>query len=194
MIIGLTGGIGSGKTTVANMFSDFGIPIYVSDIEARKLMESSTEIHNELVALFGNKAIVNNKPDRAYIGNIVFQDKTLLQKLNSIVHPVVQKHFKQWYHNCKAPYVIKESAILFEQNLNNSCDAVITVTAPIEIKIQRVIKRDGSDRANVINRMNNQWTDEQKIALSDFVIENIDIETTRKKVAEVHQILLKKAT
>jgi dephospho-CoA kinase len=190
-IIGLTGGIGSGKTTVAKMFSEQGIPVYIADEEAKKLMDLD-EIIEEVRITFGNDIIVNNKIDRAKLAKIVFNNAEQLKKLNNIVHPAVQKHFKNWLKiHYSAPYVIKEAAILFETNGHKQCDKVITVVAPQLLRIERVVLRDKSDKESVLQRINNQWSDEKKIMLSDFVIENIDLEKTKKQVDDIIKLLNK---
>ncbi|MBC9798645.1 dephospho-CoA kinase [Sinomicrobium weinanense] len=191
MIVGLTGGIGSGKSTVAAMFSELGVPVYIADTEAKKLMHTSPKIREQIVQLFGEKAYTQSGPDNAYIAGIVFRDKTLLTRLNSIIHPEVGRHFKGWYTNQKAPYVIKEAAILFESGAYKDCDAVITVTAPLETRIERVILRDGAAREAVEARIKNQWDEARKIELSDYVITNTDLENTEKQVQELHLRLIK---
>lgn len=190
-IIGLTGGIGSGKTTVANMFSEQGIPVYIADEEAKKLMDLD-EIIEQVKITFGNEIILNKKIDRAKLAKIVFNNAEQLKKLNKIVHPTVQKHFKKWLKiHDSAPYVIKEAAILFETNGHKQCDKVITVVAPQLLRIERVVLRDKSDKESVLQRIDNQWSDEKKILLSDFVIENIDLEKTKAQVDNIIKLLNK---
>ncbi|HRZ74460.1 MAG TPA: dephospho-CoA kinase [Flavobacterium sp.] len=184
-IIGLTGGIGSGKSTVANLFMSKGVPVYIADTEAKKLMESRNII-TKITNYFGNDILVNSKIDRPKLAKLVFNNPEKLSELNNIVHPEVQKHFQNWLKNKKDfPFVIKEAAILFETGGNKQCDKVITVVAPQELRIQRVKERDKVTREDVLERINNQWTDEMKILVSDFVIENIDIESTKSKVDEI---------
>jgi len=184
-IIGLTGGIGSGKSTVANLFMSKGVPVYIADTEAKKLMESRNII-TKITNYFGNDILVNLKIDRPKLAKLVFNNPEKLSELNNIVHPEVQKHFQNWLKNKKDfPFVIKEAAILFETGGNKQCDKVITVVAPQELRIQRVKERDKVTREDVLERINNQWTDEMKILVSDFVIENIDIESTKSKVDEI---------
>jgi dephospho-CoA kinase len=181
-IIGLTGGIGSGKSTVARMFMTHGIPVYIADEEAKKIMESETVI-NEVATVFGKDILFDSSIDRAKLAKIVFNNPEKLAQLNKIIHPVVQEHFKNWVKNYpNVPFVIKEAAILFETGGHLQCDKVITVVAPKLQRVQRVILRDKSDQESVLQRMNNQWSDEQKILLSDFIIENIDLEKTKVQV------------
>ena len=193
MIVGLTGGIGSGKSTVAKMFSDLNIPVYIADDEAKQLMNNTAAIRNAIIQIFGKASYEKNVLNRKYLAAKVFQDKALLNKLNAIVHPAVKKHFQTWYSaHSNAPYVIKEAAVLFENNGYKECDYVITVVAPEEIRIQRVMERDRTSREAVLARIQNQWSDADKLALTDFSIENIDLATTMKTVHQIHEKLLKK--
>lgn len=193
MIVGLTGGIGSGKSTVAAMFSELGIPVYVTDDEAKKIM-LLPHVQKLVTDLLGQETIKNGIPDRPLIAQKVFSNRDLLAKLNQIIHPEVQKHFLLWHLQQKAPYIIKEAAILFESGGNKQCKFVITVTAPLDTKIKRVMLRDGATREMIEARMKNQWPDEEKIKLSDFTIQNVNIASTRLQVNEIHEILLKKAS
>ena len=188
-IIGLTGGIGSGKTTIANYFKSFGIPVYIADDEARKIMQSA-QILEAIKKVFGETIFENDKLNREELAKIVFNNPKKLEKLNKIVHPAVKKHFEHWLlQHTAAPYVIYEAAILFESGSYKNCDLVITVTAPVESRIQRVVERDKTTRELVLKRINAQWTDEQRISKSDFVIENTSIETTKLEVVKILKIL-----
>lgn len=188
-IIGLTGGIGSGKTTIANYFKSFGIPVYIADDEARKIMQSA-QILEAIKKVFGETVFENDKLNREELAKIVFNSPEKLEKLNKIVHPAVKKHFEHWLlQHTAAPYVIYEAAILFESGSYKNCDLVITVTAPVESRIQRVVERDKTTRELVLKRINAQWTDEQRISKSDFVIENTSIETTKLEVVKILKIL-----
>ncbi|WKL43642.1 dephospho-CoA kinase [Flavobacterium sp. ZE23DGlu08] len=188
-IIGLTGGIGSGKTTIANYFKSFGIPVYIADDEARKIMQS-VEIISAIKNVFGDEVFENEKLNREELAKIVFNNPEKLEKLNNIVHPAVKKHFEQWLlQHTTAPYVIYEAAILFESGSYKNCDLIITVTAPIESRIKRVVERDKTTRELVLKRINAQWTDEQRISKSDFIIENTSMETTKLEVVKILKIL-----
>jgi len=191
IIVGLTGGIGSGKTTVAKQFALLGIPVYIADEEAKKLMSKSKIIKKKLIELFGEKAYLDEKLNRPYLAEIIFNDKTYLSKMNAIVHPKVAKHFDKWVKKQNAPYVIKEVAILFENGGHKLCDYVITVTASEEVRIERILKRDLTSKEKIIAIMNNQWTDAQRIALSDFVINNSNFQDTKAQVLKIHKELLK---
>ena len=188
-IIGLTGGIGSGKTTVAQLFSELGVPIYIADTEAKKLMDSSKVIRRKLVALLGEDAYSGTKLNRKFVADKIFNDKFLLDAVNAVIHPKVAAHFKKWVSKQKATYVIKEAAILFENGSYKDCDMVILVTAPKQMRINRVMARDNTSKAEIEQRMNNQWSDEKKLKLADIIIENIDLKTTKNKVEAIHNLL-----
>ncbi len=188
-IIGLTGGIGSGKTTVANHFIGAGIPVYIADDEARKIMQSP-EILREIEKIFGSVIFKNEVLNRQKLAEIVFSNSDKLKQLNAIIHPSVKKHFGNWILNYKnSPFVIYETAILFEGGSYKDCDKIITVTAPLETRIERVIQRDKTSRENVLKRIKMQWTDDQRLGKSDFVIENINPEITKSEVGKILKIL-----
>ena len=190
MIIGLTGGIGSGKSTVATMFKELGVPVYDSDQRAKFLMNTSKVIHDQLVALLGEEAFKDGALNRSYIAGKVFNDAELLAQLNNIVHPVVRQDFIDWSNDQDANYVIQEIALLFENKAQELYDDVILVTAPKEVRINRVLDRDNTTREQVEARMNNQLDDETKLELANYVIENTDLERTRSKVLQVHASIL----
>lgn len=189
-IVGLTGGIGSGKTTVARMFGDLGVPVYDSDKEAKKLMRSSKKLKKAIIELFGAEAYKDKKLNKKYISNKIFNNRDLLEKLNSIVHPAVRKHFLSWAKKQKTVYVIQEAAIIYENGKHGFYDKIILVTAPQSTRIKRVMDRDKVSKQEVVARIKHQWPDEKKIPLSDFIIENLDLEKTRTKVFEVNLALL----
>ena len=190
MIIGLTGGIGSGKTTIAKLFYKLGIPVYVSDIEAKKMMVSDANLITEIKLLLGDESYNGTELNRAYISKKVFKDKPLLNQLNALVHPAVAKDFLKWYEAQDAPYVIKESAILFESGSHENCDVIITVTAPLEERIRRVVLRDNVTKKQVLHRVMNQLSDEEKIDRSNFIINNLTLEGAEEQVAKIHNQIL----
>lgn len=192
MVVGLTGGIGSGKTTIARMFQDLGIPVYISDIEAQKIIETDPVVKRRIIEEFGELAYIDEKYNRRYIADIVFNDKHKLQNLNNIVHPALALHFQRWKDMQKSLYIIKEAAILFESGAYKQCDYIITVTAPEQERIRRVVERDQVTEKLVRERMRNQWTDEERIKLSDEVVDNINIQVSLLKVKEIHSKLIKK--
>jgi len=190
-IIGLTGGIGSGKTTVAGYFAALGVPVYIADEEAKKLL-FLPETVAEVISAFGKDVLSDGLPDRKKLAGLVFNNPQKLAVLNSIIHPRVKKHFTEWVGKHKdKPCVIKEAAILFESGSYKDCDAVILVTAPKEIRLQRVMKRDKVSETEVLARMERQWDDERKAPLSDYVIINIDKEEARLQATEIFKIIIK---
>ncbi len=178
-IIGLTGGIGTGKTTVANYFASKGVPVYIAD-EAAKAIMNTKEVIQQVQALFAENVILENgQLNRNYIRELVFTDKDKLAQLNTIIHPKVTLDFENWLkQNKNASFVIKEVAILFETNGQNYCDATILVTAPLDTRIQRVIERDKTPKEIILNIINNQLPEEEKIKLATYVIENKNLEKT----------------
>lgn len=190
-VIGLTGGIGSGKSTIAKMFQNLGIPVYVADEEAKKLMQSLVSLKYEIMANFGELAYKNGVLNTSYLAEIVFSNPEKLKLINQIVHPKVRAHFLQFKTAQNSNYIIFENAILFENRFDKMCDFVITITAPLEERIKRVEQRDKLNSEQILNRINSQWTDEQKTSKSNFIIENLDLSTTKMKVLEVHEQLLK---
>ncbi|NBW27650.1 MAG: dephospho-CoA kinase [Flavobacteriaceae bacterium] len=174
-IIGLTGGIGSGKTTIANHLKSLGFPVYNSDEQAKSIL-NSIEIVNNLKIVLGIEIFTNGLLDKKKLSNLVFNDPEKLKLLNQIIHPAVKVDFKNWLEVHKNfPIVIKEAAILFESGSYKDCDAVITIDAPQDIRIQRVIKRDQLSYEEVMSRINNQWTDTMRKNKSDYVVDNQDI-------------------
>lgn len=190
VVVGLTGGIGSGKTTILEVFKSLGVPVYIADVEAKALMNRSKVIRRKLIALFGEEAYKDDKLNRPYLSSKIFSDKELLSKMNAIVHPKVASHFKNWVKRQDSKYVIKEAAIIFENNLQNQYDYIITVVADKDLRIQRVIKRDDASIEKVKSIIKNQWSDEDKISKSDFVILNNDLEVAKKQALKVHKEIL----
>ena len=191
-IIGLTGGIGSGKTTVVKYFASKGIPVYIADEAAKNIMNDK-KVVQEVQAIFSENVILKNGLlDRNAIRKIVFDDKSKLEQLNKIIHPKVKTDFENWLKkNKNAAFIIKEVAILFETNGQKYCDATILVTAPIETRIKRVLERDSTSRENILQIINNQLPESKKKELSDFIIENIDLSNTFLKTDEIIKILAK---
>jgi len=192
-IIGLTGGIGSGKTTIANYIKSKGIPVYLSDLEAKKVMELP-EIISKIVKVFGIDVLgKNNLLDREKLATLVFNNTNNLKKLNEIVHPAVKNNFDHWVINHKNhPVIVKETAILFESGSYKNCDVIISVTAPLETRINRVLKRDTTNREKIVQRINNQLTDKERADRSDYVITNENFEDTKKQVDKILNLLLKR--
>ena len=189
MVVGLTGGIGSGKSTIAKAFAALGIAVFNSDEQAKALIATDAQVKECIIAAFGEEAYQNGEYNRAYIAQIVFNNSEKLAILNGIVHPALAEYFKQWAKEQTSPYVLKEAAILFESGSYTDCDYIITVTAPEEVRIARVMARDHCTEAQVRARMAQQWSDAQRIALSDAVIENVDLERAKEQVKRINDEL-----
>jgi dephospho-CoA kinase len=184
--VGLTGGIGSGKSTVAGYFRQLGVPVYDSDLRARELMEGDPGLRKGIRELLGPQAYRNGALNRPFIADRVFGDRELLGRLNALVHPAVRADFLRWAARQSFPYVVQEAAVLFENGAYRDFDRMILVTAPAEERIQRVMARDAVSAGQVRSRMENQWDAARKIPLADFVIENTDLEETRRQVGQIH--------
>ncbi len=188
-VIGLTGGIGSGKTTIANYFASLGVPVYIADEEAKKILYTPDAVA-EVVAVFGEEVLTGEVPDRKKLATVVFNNPEKLQELNNIIHPKVGRHFYNWLTLYKdMPFVIKEAAILFESGSYKNCDKIILVTAPEDIRVERVMKRDGSTAQEVRNRMANQWDDDRKKEFSDFIINNIVLDDAKNQARSIYNTL-----
>lgn len=187
---GLTGGIGSGKSTVAGFFRELGVPVYNSDLRARELMEEEPDLRRRIVDLLGGEAYADGSLNRAWIASRVFGNPELLEALNALVHPAVAGDFASWSAGQEAPYVLQEAAILIENGGHRKLDKIILVTAPEEERIRRVVARDDTTESRVRSRMDAQWGDSRKIPLADYVIENVDLEATRRAVLRIHRELL----
>lgn len=191
-VVGLTGGIGSGKTTIGKYFAAFGIPIYIADDEAKALMNRSKVIKRKLIKLFGKSAYKDDKLNRPYLASKIFSDEQLLAEMNAIVHPKVASHFKRWLKKQKAPYVLKEAAIIFENNLEDQYDYIITVVADEKLRIKRVMNRDEMSLEKIKAIIKNQWSDKEKIERSDFVIVNDDLEKAKQQANKIHKKIINK--
>ncbi len=190
ILVGLTGGIGSGKSTVINYFKELGITCYQADDEAKKLMNSDKGLIKKIKNSFGDSIYINSKLDRKKLSTIVFTDKQKLELLNSIVHPYVNRHFENYCKGLEDIYIIKEVAIIFETGTQNKFDKIILVRAPKEDRVKRIIKRDKCNRQDAINRINNQIADDDKIDQCDFIIDNINLEEISNKVLKIHNSIL----
>ncbi len=189
-IIGLTGGIGSGKTTISNHLKSLGIPIYNSDDQAKKILYLPETIES-LKTVFGNLIFTNELFDKSKLVKIVFNNPEQLKVLNEIIHPAVKVDFENWLKaNINSPLVIKEAAILFESGSYKDCDVIISISAPQEMRIQRVVERDHLTFDEVLSRINNQWTDEMRKNKSDYVIDNQEIEIACTQTEKIIKFLL----
>jgi dephospho-CoA kinase len=188
--IGLTGGIGSGKSTVAKIFEILGIPVYYADDAAKRLMNTDAELKREIIQHFGDRSYAGGQLDRSYIAQRVFDNKETLQLLNSLVHPVTKRDAEEWMLRQTAPYAIKEAALIFETGLGEFLDYVIGVSAPQALRIARTIKRDAVTEEEVLSRMKNQMEEETKMGMCDFVIYNDEQQPVLSQVLKLHEKLL----
>lgn len=184
--IGLTGGIGSGKTIVSKIFATLGIPVYYADEEAKRLMNEDPVLKEAIIGIFGKIAYNEAGLDRRLISSIVFNDPAKLAQLNAVVHPATIRDAEVWRQRQTSPYIIKEAALLFESGANRNLDKVIGVSSPLELRIARVMARDGLTREEVLRRVNNQMDEEEKMSLCDLVILNDEQHSLVEQVLEIH--------
>ncbi len=185
--VGLTGGIGSGKTTIARIFETLGIPVYYADDAAKKLMNDNTDLKKSILKHFGEDSYKNNELDRKYLAAIVFNDKEKLELLNSLTHPVTIKDAEEWITKQTSPYIIKEAALLFESGAAEHLDYVIGVYSPQPIRIKRVMDRDGISAEEVMKRISRQMEEETKMKRCDFVITNNEQQFVIPQVLELNK-------
>ncbi|MBL7980278.1 MAG: dephospho-CoA kinase [Flavobacteriales bacterium] len=187
--VGLTGGIGSGKSTVGRILRLLGVPLFAADEAGRQLLANDPEVHQALRARFGDAVFANGTPDRKAIANIVFNEPKALADLNAIIHPAVRKAFRSWAGEQQAPYVVMEAAILAETGGHSAFDRIVVVSAPEGVRVQRVMRRDGAGEQEVLARMRNQATEEQRLAIADHVIINDDTRLVIPQVIALHNTL-----
>ncbi len=192
--VGITGGIGSGKTTVCRLFAQLGIPVYPADERAKALMTEDPQLTEAIRQLLGEETYSEQgELNRTYIASRVFNNAGLLEKLNSLVHPAVFRDFDHWATRQSGPYVIKEAALMFESGSYLDLDAVINVCAPEEIRLQRAIQRDNASEEQIRGRMSRQLSEEERVQRADYLIQNSGNELLIPQVMELHQIFLAKA-
>jgi len=189
MKIGITGNIGSGKTTIINIFKSIGVPVFFADDEAKKLYKNVT-VKNEVRKLFGNQVFTNNKIDFKKLANVIFSDKHKLKQINDLIHPLVMKKYDEWHQKQNSKYTICESAIIFEAGIKSYFNQVINVYAPIEIRIERVMIRDGVSREKVLKRIDKQLPDSLKNELSFYHIINDGKKELIEQVLEINKNLI----
>lgn len=189
--IGLTGGIGSGKTTVAKIFEVLGIPVFYADLVAKRLVNEDEEIRKLILLHFGPESYIKGQLNRPYISNIVFNNPKKLDLLNSITHPATIRYANEWMQKQTAPYVLKEAALIFESGSAENLNYVIGVYAPMELRIQRIMARDGLSREEIIKRMQGQINEEMKMKLCDFVITNDEQKPILPQVLALHEKLIR---
>ncbi|MGD0583354.1 MAG: dephospho-CoA kinase [Bacteroidales bacterium] len=192
MKIGVTGGIGSGKTTVCRVFNSLGIPVFSADNEASNIMESDPQVIENVRNIAGQDIYKGGSLNRSELAELIFNDRELLERINQVVHPVVRINFDIWQRSQKSDYVILEAAILFESGSYKTLDGIITVIAPLEERIDRVVRRNNLTREQIMERIRNQSDDEFKIARSDFVIDNSDDQLILPQILRIHDEMLKR--
>ena len=190
--VGLTGGIGAGKSICCAIFKFLGVPVYESDVEAKRLMIEDPELKKSIISTFGRDSYMEDGSlNRAYLANTIFNNEPLLKKMNSLVHPAVRRDFVRWVgDHIEYPYIIQESALIFEIGLDKFYDRVIIVYAEKEVRIDRVMKRDGVDKNAVVARMDKQGDQEEHAAKADFVIYNNGDKSLINQVNEIHRALI----
>jgi len=191
--VGLTGGIGSGKSYIAQVFKNLSIPVFNSDYQA-KLAYSDGKIQDTVIKLLGQESFIKQKPNTSFIAEKAFSNSATLVKLNAIIHPWVEKQFRDWADSMSGyPYLIKEAAIIFETGKYKKLDYTICVTASEQTRISRIVLRDDASEENIKKRMKHQWTDEKKSSLADFVIQNDGKQLIIPQILQIHNTLINKS-
>jgi dephospho-CoA kinase len=188
--IGITGGIGSGKSTVCRLLEQYGAAVYDSDAEAKRLMNSDENLRKSLIETFGQECYNAEGLNRAYLAGRVFGDKEQLQRLNSIVHPAVKADFRRWAEEQSAPYVILESAILFDAGFQSEVDATLAVLAPLPERVRRAMERDGAEREAVMSRISNQMSDDELHRMADRCVVNLSMDYLESDIEQLHKIYM----
>lgn len=189
--IGITGNIGSGKSTVTKVFAALGIPVYYADLHASQLMNSNAVIKNELIKLFGERIYMETGLlNKQMLGELIFSNDVSRRNVNAIVHPIVAQHFEEWFSYQNAPYVLKEAALLFESSSNLLLDKVICVAAPFEMRLERVMLRDNRSREQIIAIESKQMSEAEKIKKSDYIIFNNNSQPVIPQVLNIHQKII----
>ena len=191
--IGLTGGIGSGKSTIASIFEVLGIPVYYADEAAKRLMNSDGEVKATIINTFGKESYNQNGLNREYLSSVVFNNPERLAQLNAIVHPATLKDALNWMNSQDATYVVKEAALIFESGADKDLNFVIGVQAPEELRIKRTIERENIKEEDVMARMKNQMEESKKMGLCDFIVVNDEVEMIIPQLLELHNKLIEKS-
>ncbi len=187
--VGITGGIGTGKTVIAKIFETLGVPVYYADTAAKKIINTNPIVRENIIQHFGPESYLNGKLNTPYISGIVFKNKEELKTLNNITHPIVIQDSQNWLLQQQAPYALKEAALLFESGSYKELDVIIGITSPLDTRIERVMKRDNISREAVLEKMEKQMDEEEKMAKCDFVIYNNDTEAVIPQVLQLHEKL-----
>lgn len=191
--VGITGGIGSGKSTVAAIFEILGHPVFYADAAAKQLMNSNTTIIKGIQSLFGEKSYINGAYNREFVASVVFQDVEKLNALNQLVHPITIAAAEDWMQLQTTPYCLKEAALIFESHAEKKLDLIIGVYAPPAVRINRIMQRDNISKEQVLARMRKQMNEDDKMRLCDYVIQNDETRLLVPQVIALHQLLLEKS-
>lgn len=191
--VAITGGIGSGKSLVCQVFKTLGIPIFNADVVSKQLVENNKELKASIIEIFGEKAYLNGNYNRKFIGSMVFSNPEKLHLLNDLIHPHTKRAAKLWFEAQHAPYAIKEAAILFESNAHHDIDIVIGITAPENVRIERVMQRTGYNKEEVVKRIALQMPEEEKMAKCDYVIQNDNKIAILPQLLRIHEALIIKS-
>lgn len=192
MIVGLTGGIGSGKTTVARIFEQLDVPVYYADDRSRQLLDTDKLLQQKLQDLLGTEVVKSGKIDRPLMASKIFGNKELLQQANALIHPAVAEDFASWYETQQSQYVIREAAILYESGSYKDCQYVVVVQAPEPLRIKRVIQRSQTTEEEVRRRMQNQWPQEEKIRRADYQVTNDGQHLLIKQIIAIHEDIIRR--
>lgn len=188
--IGITGGIGSGKTTITKIFNSLGIPVFNSDTCGQNILLENKQVIAKIKEIFGNQIVIDNKINKEKLRHIVFNNKHQLERLNNIIHPIVNDHFNHWIKHQDSNYIIKESALLFESKTHQQLNQIILVTAPIKLRIQRVIKRDRKTKEDVLSIINNQLPYKKIQSKANYIINNNEKNLLTPQIIKIHQNLM----
>ncbi len=189
--LGVTGGIGAGKTTVCKVFAVLGIPVFSADVEAKRIQDNDRNLQNKINSIAGKDLFASGKLDRSEMAKLIFSNKDLLEKVNSLVHPVVFKYFREWAASQDSPYSVMEAAILFESGAGRMMDRTLTVVTPMEERIERLVRGNKFTREQITERIKNQIDDESRIKQSDYVIFNSENDMIIPAVLGIHREMLK---
>lgn len=190
--VGITGGVGSGKSHIAKVFAELGIEIYDADFHAKELMENNPEVTEKITKLLGNEAYISGGLNRTYVADKIYSNNKLRQQVNAIVHPAVALHFVEWLQHAESKYIIKESAIMFEAKANEGLDYIISITAPVSLRMQRTLQRSGMTNEKFEAIVKNQIDDEERNSQADFILVNDEQQPLLEKIIELHSFLLSK--
>jgi dephospho-CoA kinase len=191
-VVGITGSMGSGKTTVLKMFKTLGVSTYIADVEAKRLMKNSIILKTKIIEEFGSESYIDGELNRSYLAKLIFKDATKLKIINSLVHPAVRFDFEKFIRNAKGKYVLYESALLLQSDTASLCDYIILVSAPFDIRVSRILKRDATREDEIKSRLKHQKIPNESLRKATFFIENSTLKNTQDQVLQIHNYILSK--